>query len=108
MKGVILILEYFFYVPKVTYDIRMVFDEILSRLNDYLRDRNLMLQSMGSLLMMVVPKTHMVNLSVGEIFFINFEFLRYWKSIAEWIWDLIWGIRSTGKEHIYRCAGSTS
>ena len=71
-EGVILAPTPFFYVPKETDDIRMVFDLTLSGLNDYLWALKLMLLSMGSLLMIVDSETHMVDLDVGEIFY-NFQ-----------------------------------
>ena len=69
IEGVIPALKYLFYVPKGTYDIRIVFDATVSGLNDYLWDPNFVLPPMGSLLMMVGPKTYMVDLDVGEIFY---------------------------------------
>ena len=59
----------FFSVPKGTYDIRMVFDTTFSGFNNYLLDPNFMLPSMGSLIMMVGLKTHMVDIDVGEMFY---------------------------------------
>ena len=50
----------------------MLFDSTVSGLNDYLWDPNFMFPSTGSLLMMVGPETHMVNLNIGEIFY-NFR-----------------------------------
>ena len=69
-EGVILTLTSLFYVPKVTYDIRMVFYATVSGLNDYLWDPKSMLTSMGSLIMMVGPEMHMVDLDAGEFFYI--------------------------------------
>ena len=60
-------------MPKVTYDIRMVFDATLSELKNYLWDPNFMLPSLNSLLMMVGSETHMMDLDVGEMFY-NFRF----------------------------------
>ena len=68
----ILILKSLFYLSKGTDDIRMVFDTTVSVLNDSLRDPNFMLLSMGSLLMMLGPEMHMVDLNVGETFY-NFQ-----------------------------------
>ena len=68
----ILGLIYFFSVPKGKDDIHMVFDETVSGLEDSLWDPNFMLPSMGSLRMMVVPETHMVEIDVGEMFY-NFR-----------------------------------
>ena len=70
-EGGILALTYFFYVPKVTEDIHMVFDATLRKINS-LWNTKLMLPSMGSFLIMVVPKTQMVDLDVGEMFY-NFR-----------------------------------
>ena len=47
----------------------MVFDATVSGLNDYLWDTNFMLPSMGSLIIMVGPDKHMVNIDVGEMFY---------------------------------------
>ena len=47
----------------------MVFDATVSGLNDYLRDTKFMLPSMGSLIIMVGPDKHMVNIDVGEMFY---------------------------------------
>ena len=55
-----------------TQDIHMVSNASVSRLNDFLWDPNFMLLSMRSLLMMVGPKTHMVDLDVGKMFY-NFR-----------------------------------
>ena len=71
-KGVIPVLISFFYVFKGKNYIRMVFHATVSGLNDSLWDTNFILPSMGSLLMMVVRKTHVVNLYVWEIFY-NFR-----------------------------------
>ena len=87
-EGVILSLKYFFSVPKVTDDIRMVFNVTVSGLNDSLWDPNLILPSMGSFRMMACPETHVVDLDVGEMF-ITFSFHRCWPIIEEWIWDTI-------------------
>ena len=106
-EGLILALLSLFSVPKVIDDIRMVFDETVSGLNDFLWYPNFMLPSMGSLLMMVGPEMHMVNLDVGE-FFIRFYFHWLLPSIAEWILDPIWSIRSTAKEDISVCGGYAS
>ena len=54
-KGVIISLTSFFYVPKVTDDIIILFDATVSGLNDYMWYPNFMLKSMGSLLVIVVP-----------------------------------------------------
>ena len=81
-EGVILELTSLFYVPKVTDDIRMVFDETMSGLNDYLWYPNFMFLSMVSLLIMMGPEMHMVDLDVGGVF-ITFEFHLCWPSIAE-------------------------
>ena len=59
-------------VPRVTYDICMVFDTTLRRLNNFLWDPKFMLLSMGSLLMIVGTETIMVDLDVGEMFY-NFQ-----------------------------------
>ena len=50
----------------------MVFDSTLSGINNSLWDPNFILPSMGSLIIMVVPKTHMVDLYVGEMVY-NFQ-----------------------------------
>ena len=42
-EGVILTLTPFFYVPKGTYDIHMLFDAMVSALNDSIWDKNFML-----------------------------------------------------------------
>ena len=54
-EGLILILTSFFAVPKVKYDIHMVFDATVSGINNYICAPNFTLPSMGSLLMMVGP-----------------------------------------------------
>ena len=51
-----------------------------------------MLMSIGSLLIMVGPNTHMVDLDIGKCF-ITFDFYRYWQNITESIWYIIWGRR---------------
>ena len=71
-EGVILILTSFFYVPKGTGDICMVFNATLSGLKNYLWAPNCVLPLMGSFTMMVGPKTHMVDLDVERIFY-NFQ-----------------------------------
>ena len=71
-EGLILILTSFFAVPKVKYDIHMVFDATVSGINNYICAPNFTFPSMGSLFMMVGPETHMVELYVGEIFY-NFR-----------------------------------
>ena len=63
-EGFILVLTYFFSMPKVTEDIRMVFYATVSRLNYSLWDTNLMFPSMGSLLILVGPEMNMVDLDV--------------------------------------------
>ena len=50
----------------------MVLDATLSGLNDSLWYPNFMLLPMGSLIMIVVPKMHMVNIDVWEMFY-NFQ-----------------------------------
>ena len=52
----------------------MVFDVNLSGLKNYLRVPNFILLSMGSSPMMVDPKTQVVDLDVGEMFY-NFRLL---------------------------------
>ena len=99
-EGVILALTSFFYVTKGTDDIRMVFDATLSGLNNSLWDTNSMLPSMGSLVMMVGPETHMINMDVGGGGFITSYFHLCWPSIAEYIWNPIWGIIRTIKEQL--------
>ena len=69
-EGVILALPSFFSVSKGTEYIRMVFDATVIRFNNYLWASNFMLLSMVSLLMMVGPKIHMVNLDVEGMFHI--------------------------------------
>ena len=66
---VILTLESFFSVAKGIKDILMVFGTTVRRLNDSLWDPKLIFPSMGSLLMMVVPRMHMVDLDVGEMLY---------------------------------------
>ena len=68
-EGVILALTSFFYVPKGTYDIRMVFDENLCGLNDNMWDPNFMLPPVGNFIMMLGPETNMVGLDIGEMFY---------------------------------------
>ena len=68
MEVVIFALISLFYIPKVTYYIYVVFGGTVSGLNDSLWVPNLMLTTMGILLIMVVPKTYMVGLDVGEMF----------------------------------------
>ena len=65
LEGVIIALTSLFSVPKVIEDKCMVFDATVSELNNYLWDPNFMLPSMGSFLIMVGPKTPMVDLDVG-------------------------------------------
>ena len=60
---------YFFYVPQVTEVICMVFDATISGLNNSLWYPNFLFPSMGSLLVILGPKTHMVDLDVGEMFY---------------------------------------
>ena len=62
---VIFALTSLFYVPKGTYYIRMMFDATVSKLNGSMWAPNFTLLSMGSLLVMVGPETHMVDLDVG-------------------------------------------
>ena len=64
-EGIILVLTSFFSVPKGT-------DDICIGLKDYMWAPNLMLPSMGTLLMMMDPETHMVDLEFGGIFY-NFR-----------------------------------
>ena len=64
-EGVILALTSFFYLPKETDDIHIVFDVNVSRLNVSSWYPNVMLPSMGSLLMMVGSVMHIVNIDVG-------------------------------------------
>ena len=47
----------------------MVFDATVRNLNDFLWGLEFMLPPMGSLLIMVGPKTHMVDLDSGEMFY---------------------------------------
>ena len=68
----VITLTYFFYVNKGTYDICMVFEATVSGLNNSLWDPKFMLLPMGSLLMMLGPETHIVNIDVGEMFY-NFR-----------------------------------
>ena len=51
-------------MPKVTEDIRIAFDTTVSELNDALLDIKIMLLVMGGLMMMMGPKTHMIDLYV--------------------------------------------
>ena len=99
-EGVILNMTSFFSVPKLTEDIRMVFYVTVSGLNKYLRFPNFMSPSICSLLMMMGPQTHMVDLDSGEIF-TTFGSTRCWQIIIEWVWYLIWGTRSNIKEQLY-------
>ena len=57
-----------FSVPGVTDDMCMVFDATVSGKKDSLCDPNLILPSMGIMLMTVDLEAHMVDLDVGEIF----------------------------------------
>ena len=41
------------------------------------------------------------------ICFKTFYFTQYWQSIAACIWDIVWGIIRTTKEHLYVCDGYT-
>ena len=68
-EGVILVLTSFFSVPKVTYDVRMVFISNMIILNNSMWDPNFMLSSIGSFLMMVGPEKHMFNLYFREMFY---------------------------------------
>ena len=68
---VIIALTYFFSLPLVTEDIYMIFDATVSGINS-LWDLKCMLPLMGSFIMMVGPKTQMVDLDVGEMFY-NFR-----------------------------------
>ena len=77
----------------------MVFDPTLSGLKNSLWDTKFMILSMSSLLMMVGPNTYMFNIDVGGNFY-KFLFYRFRQSIAEWIWDIIWYMRSTRKKHL--------
>ena len=58
IEGGILALTYFFYVPKVTDYIRMVFDATVSGHNDSLWSPKFLLTSMSSFLIMVGPETY--------------------------------------------------
>ena len=98
-EGVILALTSFFYVPKGTDDILIMFYTTVSGINNSLWDPNFVVTSMGSYLIMVGPETHMVDLDVGKMF-ITFDFHWCWPSITECIWDPIWVIRRTVKEHL--------
>ena len=69
MEGVIFALTPFFSVPKGTEDIHMVFNATISGLNNYLWYPKFMLPSTGTFLMTVDPKTHMIDLDVGEMFY---------------------------------------
>ena len=69
MEGVIIKLTSFLSVPKGTYDICMVFNDTVSGLSNSLWATKIMLPSMGSFIIMVGPKTHMVNLAVGVTFY---------------------------------------
>ena len=51
-------------MPNVTEDILISFGRTVSELNDALLDLNIMLLVMGGLMMMVGPKTHMIDLYV--------------------------------------------
>ena len=51
-------------MPNVTEDILISFGTTVSELNDALLDLNIMLLVMGVLMMMVGPKTHMIDLYV--------------------------------------------
>ena len=62
---IVLALTSFFSVPKGTNDTLMVFDSTISGINDSLWDPNFMLPPTVSLLTMVGPETHMVDLYVG-------------------------------------------
>ena len=66
---VILTMTSFFSVPKGTYDIRMVFYATVSGMKDSPWDPNFTLLSMVSLLIMMVPETHMADIYVGGIFY---------------------------------------
>ena len=65
----ILALASLFYVTKAIKYIHMVFDATVRNLNDFLWGLEFMLPPMGSLLIMVGPKTHMVDLDSGEMFY---------------------------------------
>ena len=73
-EGFILVLTYFFSMPKVTENIRTVFDTTVSVLSNYFWSPNFMLPTIVSFLMMVGTETHMVDLDVGEMFY-NFRLL---------------------------------
>ena len=64
----ILDLAYFFAVPKLTEDIRMVFDTEVRGLNEALWYPNFIILVVESIIVMVGPNTHMVDLDVGEMF----------------------------------------
>ena len=49
----------------------MVFNVTVRGLNNLLRDPNFMLPSMGSLLMILGKNIHMVNIDVGEMFYME-------------------------------------
>ena len=68
-EGVILANTSFFSVPNGINNIYMVFDATDSGIYDSLWAPNFMLSSMGSLLMMVGPETHMDDLDIGEMFY---------------------------------------
>ena len=70
MEVVILTLFSLLSVLKGTYNIPMVFNVTIRGLNNLLWDTNFMFPLMGSLLMIFVTNIHMVNLDVGEIFYI--------------------------------------
>ena len=67
-EGVVVVLTYWFVVPNVTEDILISFGTTVSELNDALLDLNIMLLVMGGLMMMVGPKTHMIDLYVWDLF----------------------------------------
>ena len=64
-EGVILVLTSFFSVTRLTGGILTVFDATVNGLNDSMWDPECMFLSMGSLIMIVGPETHMVNIYVG-------------------------------------------
>ena len=64
-EGLILALISFFSVPKVSEGICMVFDATVSIIKDSLWNPNFIFLSMGSFLMIVGPKMHMVSLDFG-------------------------------------------
>ena len=70
MEVVILTLLSLLSVRKGTYNIPMVFNVTVRGLNNLLWDTNFMFPLMGSLLMILGTNIHMVNLDVGEIFYI--------------------------------------